>query len=177
MWRLHSLGEIRGPLWFLEKVRFSDTVHSPSTGSELAMLIAGVWGWGLHMASKSGVKPCLSRMSLELPNTTLLYSWYLKHSHEDFMLTSPQKKFYACFSSFLAFWAFCVEGGCCKLNEGRRQKMCKAIMNRITGRGKKKISPFYLCSPSQGSEICCSKTRLWLAGCLGRTEGCVRQPE
>lgn len=105
----------------------SVTLHSPSPVGELAMLIAGVRGWGLHMASKSGVKPLLSRLSPELPNTTLLCPWYLRHSHEDFMLTSPQKTSVSCFSSVLAFWTFCVEG-CYKLNEGRRQKMCKAMM-------------------------------------------------
>lgn len=73
VWERGRLGQSRGPLWFLKKVSFSDTVHSPSPVGELAMLIAGVWAWGLHMASKSGVKPCLSRLSRELPNTTLLY--------------------------------------------------------------------------------------------------------
>lgn len=114
-------GQSRGPLWFLEKIRFSHRVHSPSPAGEPAMLIAGIWGWDLHMASKSAVKPCLSRLTPKLPSTTLLYPWYLRHFYEDFMLTSPQKTFYPCFSSFLAFWTFCGEGWC-KLNEDRRQK-------------------------------------------------------
>lgn len=141
---------------FWRKVRFSECASSPA--SELTMIIVGVWGWALHRASNSAVKQCLPRLSPKLPNAALLKLWYLRHTRGDFTLTSSQKTYSACFSSFLAFWTSCAEGWR-NLSEGGRQKMCMALKAIITGRWKDMFFPFI--TAFQDSKICCNKTRLW----------------
>lgn len=129
---------------FWRKVKFSECVPSPP--SEPTMIIVGVWVWALHRESKSAVKQCLFRLSPKLLNATLLKPWYLIYTREDFMLTSSQKMFSACFSSFLAFRTSCAEEWC-NLSEDGRQKMCKAMMAHHHWKIKRYIFSFHHCFP------------------------------
>lgn len=99
VWEKSRLGQSRGCLWFLEKVRFSECVPSPA--SEPAMLIVGISGWAFHRASKSAVKQCLSRLSPKLPNATSLKPWYLRYAWEDFISADFFPENFFCLLQFL----------------------------------------------------------------------------
>jgi len=173
MWKLHGLGGAEiGTEQGTSVVSGEGQVQQHCSQPQPHQWASNVDCWCLGVRPSHGLKiwnetMSLSRLSPELPNTALLCPCHSRHSHEDFMLTSPQKTFSSCFSPFLAFRTFRVEGWC-KLNEG--------WWHRIIGRENNFFFPFHLCFPSQRSEIQCSKTWLCQAGCLGRTEGCAQQP-
>lgn len=144
VWEKGRLGQSRECLLFLEKSQIQWVCSQPTQWAKNDNR------WCLGVSPSQGIKICSEtmffRLSPKLLNATSLKPWYLRYTKEDFLLTSSQKTFSACFSSFLAFRTSCAEEWC-NLSEDGRQKMWKAMMAHHHWEIKRYIFSFHHCFP------------------------------